>query len=240
MDFAGKYTYLLLNVFTILGPMIRSFEPRIQFYKKWRAFLPANLITAAVFILWDIAFTENGIWGFNPNYLIGVDILGLPLEEWLFFITIPYACIFLHEVSKAFFVKYAGKHFSLILTVLLLIGLAFVFLQNPDGWYTATALTLAAVLLISHQFFIKPEWYQAFMVSFPLAMIGFVLVNGVLTSLPVVWYNDLENSGIRLISIPADDIFYGTALLLMNTSLYEMFLARSRSRAEQRTLSATR
>ena len=70
-------------------------------------------------------------------------------------------------------------------------------------------------------------------------MVGFVLVNGVLTYLPVVWYNDLENSGLRLVSIPADDIFYGTALLLMNVSIYERLLSWQSSRQGKTTLATS-
>ena len=46
-----------------------------------------------VFIPWDIIFTINEIWGFNPDYLKGAKILSLPYEEWLFFICIPYDII---------------------------------------------------------------------------------------------------------------------------------------------------
>ncbi|MEZ4686865.1 MAG: lycopene cyclase domain-containing protein [Bacteroidia bacterium] len=53
-----------------------------------------------------------------------------------------------------------------------------------------------------------------------------MLVNGVLTALPVVWYNDLENLNLsRLGSIPVEDPFYGMLLLLMNISLFEWFKA---------------
>jgi lycopene cyclase domain-containing protein len=50
-----------------------------------------------------------------------------------------------------------------------------------------------------------------------------LIVNGLLTALPVVIYNDLENIGVRIGSIPVEDFFYCFILLLMNISLYEYF-----------------
>jgi lycopene cyclase domain-containing protein len=47
------------------------------------------------YLIWDVAFTKNGVWGFNPAYHGNVVILGLPLEEILFFAIIPYACVLL-------------------------------------------------------------------------------------------------------------------------------------------------
>ena len=54
-------------------------------------------------------------------------------------------------------------------------------------------------------------------IAFLISVVPFFLVNGVLTGAvtpePIVWYNDLENSGIRLITIPMDDIIYAWVIL---------------------------
>ncbi|MBK9448696.1 MAG: hypothetical protein IPN95_04650 [Bacteroidetes bacterium] len=56
-------------------------------------------------------------------------------------------------------------------------------------------------------------------------MIPFVIVNGILTGAitaePIVWYNDAENMGMRFITIPMEDFFYGLDLMLLNVMLYE-------------------
>ena len=58
--------------------------------------MPGLLIMDSIYIIWDILFTYLGVWGFNNKYLIGYNIFNLPLEEWLFFICIPYASLFIH------------------------------------------------------------------------------------------------------------------------------------------------
>ena len=87
-----QYTYLLINFFSILIPFLFSFERRIFFFKKMRALLPALIITGAFFIIWDHLMTVWNVWGFNREYLIGYYLWDLPIEEWLFFFTIPYSC----------------------------------------------------------------------------------------------------------------------------------------------------
>ena len=47
-----KYTYLLIDFFTILVPFIASFDKRIHFVKQWRYYFPANIFVAVCFLFW--------------------------------------------------------------------------------------------------------------------------------------------------------------------------------------------
>ena len=98
------YTYLLINIFSILIPLLFSFEKRLSFYKLWKALFPAVLITGSFFIVWDHYMTLWNVWQFNPAYVLGINVWGLPIEEWLFFLTIPYSCLFIYE-SLNFLIK---------------------------------------------------------------------------------------------------------------------------------------
>jgi len=44
----------------------------------------ANTIVAILFIIWDIIFTNYGVWSFNPRYLLGTNFYSIPLEEVFF------------------------------------------------------------------------------------------------------------------------------------------------------------
>ncbi len=100
-----KYLYLGVLLFAISYPIAQSFERRIRFSSQWYALFPAILISAAIFIGWDYWFTQLGVWEFNPRYVLGIFYLDLPIEEWLFFLIVPFACVFIYEVLIYFFPK---------------------------------------------------------------------------------------------------------------------------------------
>ena len=216
------YTYLLINIFSILIPLLFSFEKRLSFYKLWKALFPAVLITGSFFIVWDHYMTLWNVWQFNPAYVLGINVWGLPIEEWLFFLTIPYSCLFIYEslnflIKKDHLLRFS-KNFSIVLIVILSITA----LLNTDKSYTWIKLSLTALMLVFvvlKKFPFIGKFYRTYLVS----LIPFLIVNGILTSLPVVIYNDAENLGIRIFTIPVEDTMYSLLLLLMNVVLFEFF-----------------
>lgn len=220
------YLYLLLNIFTISFPLVRSFENRVQYYKKWYALLPAIIITGALFLIWDHWFTVIGVWEFNPRYILGIYFFELPLEEWLFFLTVPFACVFIHEVLKYFVPKDILAPVAKPLTFVLIVLFLLIGVFNLDKWYTSVNFIVAAVVLGIHYLVLKTKFLGRFYLTYLVSLIPFLLVNGVLTGSfidePVVKYNDMENLSIRIFTIPIEDSVYAMTLLLMTISIYEM------------------
>ena len=97
------YTYLLVDLCCIIVPFLFSFHPTINFYKQWRFFWLPCLVTAFIFLVWDVLFTREGVWSFNRGYVCGLYFCSLPLEEYLFFICIPYAAVFTWFCIGSFF-----------------------------------------------------------------------------------------------------------------------------------------
>lgn len=220
-----RYLYLALNIGSISFPFLFSFYPKANFSKEWKYLLPALLSTALVFIVWDEWFTRLGVWGFNPRYLTGIYLGSLPLEEVMFFIFIPYACLFIY-----FAVGYLSKknHFASIhpyLTSFLIVFLIVTGIFYFDHWYTSVTFFSLAVFLSLHRWYWKSTYMGRFYFSYLFVLIPFFIVNGILTGSfidqEVVWYSNQENLGIRIGTIPADDLFYNMLMLLMVTSIYE-------------------
>ncbi len=221
-----KYTYLLINFLTVLFPVALSFDKRVQFYKSWRHIWPGMLITGLVFLFWDVLFTIKGVWSFNSERIIGVNLMGLPLEEILFFITVPFACTFIYSCLNYYVKLYVELRFTRAISNLLLILSAVLLLLHYDKLYTAVTFGLLLVLITWLQFKLKAEWLGRFYLAYAVSLIPFYIVNGLLTSIPVVLYNDNENLGFRVGTIPFEDHFYSMALLVMNVAFFEYFKRR--------------
>jgi lycopene cyclase domain-containing protein len=58
-------------------------------------------------------------------------------------------------------------------------------------------------------------------------LVPFTIVNGVLTGFgisgEIVWYNDSQNLGIRLSTIPIEDFAYAFSMILSVLYLFEIF-----------------
>jgi lycopene cyclase domain-containing protein len=224
-----KFTYLLIDLGTILVPLIFSFHPKLNFHKTWKAYWPANLIVTVLFIGWDMLYTKLGVWGFNENYTCSLKLLNLPIEEILFFICVPYASVFTYHCFKLFFKKI--KINSLYVSVFLIVGLSITGLIFISKLYTAVTFLSLCCLIIYLFFFKKAKWLPHFYFSYLIILLPFFIVNGILTGSwidePIVWYNNAENMNVRIFTIPFEDIFYGMLLLLLNTWLYERNLQKS-------------
>lgn len=231
-----RYTYLLIDLLTLSIPLLRSFEPRIAFYQRWKAWLPAIALTGTLFVIWDVCFAHWRIWGFNERYLLGIYFFNLPLEEVLFFFAIPYACLFLYETMQLFVKRDFLAPYQGLLTWLLVGGLALLGVLYCTRAYTVTTFWLTAIFLVLHRLCYSSTYLGRFYAAYVVMLLPFYIVNGVLTGAwteePIVWYNDQANMGIRWGTIPVEDICYGMLLILMNLTIYKACL-RLRPAAER-------
>lgn len=226
--------YLLLNIGSILVPFLVSFHPRLKFYKKWPFFFIGVIITSVVFIIWDVFFLRMGIWGFNPDYYLGYTFFGLPMEEWMFFLFIPYACIFMHYSLLELFPKFSyNQKRSKQITVLLLCYFTVSLILNYNKWYPLVnyilAITLLLLVYISNKNLLR-TYYKTFVIM----LVPFVIVNGVLTGTgindQVVWYNNLENCGVRFFTIPIEDATYAFTMILSTLYIIDFLEKRKKNK----------
>lgn len=230
------HLYLLLDIGSLIIPLLFSFHPKLQFYKLWKYFFPATLIMMVFFVSWDIIFTHFGFWGFNEKYLSGIQLGNLPLEEWLFFICIPYACLFTIYAFKNLLPKFvfSDKTTSAIYFTLQTILIA-TLLYNYDRWYTAINFG-SAIILLGWVFNNEREALKVFLPVFAMLLIPFFIVNGFLTGSwiheQVVWYNNAENLGIRIGTVPIEDSIYALSMLLLIFVLMERFKGKNHKISE--------
>ena len=222
-----QYTYLLVNFLTIIICFVFSFHPKIRFDKQFTAFLKASVLVGIPFIIWDVLFTKYGIWWFNTDYTLGLNILGLPLEEWLFFICIPFACVFTYYCLDKFFKLDWLDGFNNTIVFVSVIICILIALLHYEKTYTFVMAIVATLVLIYLHFIANSEWIGKASFVYLVLMLGFFPVNGVLTGTglesPIVNYNPGEFLEIRMGTIPIEDAVYGYILLLLNLYFFKLF-----------------
>ncbi len=223
----ASWTYAILHICTIVPVFALSFDKKVHYYTLWRRLFPAIWIMGALFIVWDAFFGYAGVWGFNDRYLLGGRLLGLPWEEWLFFITVPFGSFFIYACLNTYFpgdpfLRFDREITLSLVAVLLVLGTVYI-----DRLYTASTFILSGGFLLFHYIYVPNTFRTQFYRSYLVILIPFLLVNGVLTgactAAPVVVYNPQEFMGIRIVSIPVEDAVYGFLLLFGTVHLYHRF-----------------
>ncbi|WP_291806739.1 lycopene cyclase domain-containing protein [Lutibacter sp.] len=226
--------YLILNIASFIVPFVYSFEKRMRFIKWWKSVFLSIIIVAIFFIIWDVIFTKQGVWGFNPKYHTDILFFGLPLEEILFFICIPYASLFTHYAFLYFKpkAKLSKSQTTVITYILITIAVIVLFIAWPKK-YTSVNFLLFVVLL-AYSLVSKNNMLNQFFITFLLILIPFFIVNGILTGSfiegEVVWYNNEENLGIRIFTIPVEDTVYAFNMLYSSLILIEFFKTKFTSK----------
>jgi lycopene cyclase domain-containing protein len=181
-----------------------------------------------------VFFTFYGVWGFNPKYLAGIHFLRLPIEEWMFFVSVPFACVFIYECLNAYFPEDSLDRVETWITnfLILVFGLTALFYYTKP--YTFLTFGLSSVFLILHRRYGTKFVRKRFYLSYIVVLIPFLLVNGVLTGAfteePIVAYSEQAFMGKRIFTIPVEDSIYGFLLLMSIITGFEKLKQNERRR----------
>lgn len=230
-----NFIYLTILAASLLGPLALSFDRKVAFRKKWKFVFPAMVLPAVFYIAWDIYFTYKGVWDFNENCVVGKPFyfFNLPIEEVLFFFVVPYCCLFIYECIRVYFRNLKNKaHDKIIMKVmacvLIILGLVFYKKMYTSWTFVFTGAFILFVLLNKKTF--RHFDATSFLISYSIILVPFLFVNGYLTSIPVISYNDAENLGLRISTIPLEDVFYGMLLVMMNVVIFERLKSKKRTK----------
>ncbi|MGE5432516.1 MAG: lycopene cyclase domain-containing protein [Syntrophomonadaceae bacterium] len=216
------YTYLIINTCIIIFPLIMSFEQKVRYYRKFPRLFLSILIAAVPYIIWDSYAAIRSDWMFNIKYILGIRVFSLPVEEILFFITVPFSSIFIYESLRVYIPEKTLKlnskvYFAAGIAIVLI---SFIFI---DRYYTFTVLLFTgAFLMISSILFVEIINSKIFWIFNGVMYIPFLIFNYILTSLPVVIYSGKAVTGVRFLTIPAEDFLYSFTLLSFYLSVYSL------------------
>lgn len=220
-------TYLYINFAIILFPLLLSFEKRIKYYSNIKNLLVSILIIGSLHIAWDVFATYRGHWSFNPLHVLEIKFFGLPLEEVLFFITVPYSCIFAYEGIKYYLID--AKLFEKHRNISLITGIIFLIVSALPigGEYTTLALISVGLTVIFISFFMAELFSsKLFWIYTVFSVFVFLIFNYFLTSIPVVEYSSLAIIGFRVFTIPVEDLMFNFSMLTLYLAIYLYFKNR--------------
>lgn len=216
-----KFEYLIFNLIVISGPFLIGRTRRFDFRPDESFAQKAVFISALPFLVWD-ALVAGRHWFFNAQYVTGVYFWGLPLEEILFFFTVPYACLFTWSMIGKFLSPKKELRVSSINYFLMAPVLPAIYLLMIGLEYTALALINLAIvavldLVLKTRLYLNGNFY----LLLGLTIIFTLIFNGYLTARPVVTYGMDFQTGWRIFTIPAEDFIYGISLISLNTIIFE-------------------
>jgi len=215
------YEYLFFNLLVLSGPFILGWLKPFYFLDRWPRVLVGTILVSIPYLIWDSLVTGLH-WEFSYHYTTGLVLFNLPIEEFLFFFTVPAACLFTWEMitrrmdsRQVFMMRY--------------IRMVFYFLPVAGIWiyfhglhYTGLATIFFGLAMLLDSI-LKTDLFmqKRFLFFFILAMIFTLLFNGYLAWRPVVVYNEIYMTGWRFFTIPVEDFWYGFSLIYFNTIVYQ-------------------
>ena len=216
-------TYLWLDAAILIGPLALSFDKKVAFFRNWPALFASMAVVSTVYVIWDVLATKAGHWSFSASHAGDLAVLGLPLGELLFFVVVPYACIFIYEVLRAYVPARPLLSHRVVTPGGLALAVAFlaVGIVFRDQAYTLLAMIGMAVLcLLAGTFGRRMLSENHSWLYLAVSLLPFLIANGILTGLPIVSYSPAAIWGVRVTTIPLEDFFYNTAMLGLYLLVY--------------------
>jgi len=182
------------------------------------------------FVIWD-ELVINYFWSFNQKYISGFLIGRIPIEEVLFFISVPFACLFLWVNYKKLFVEIKEIKFfkNPLFLLLILVGAAFSLFIGKI--YSGVVLSVFFLVIVVDSILKTKLFLQKHFLIFIFGVVNILtfIFNLYLTARPVVIYNTFLKTNINIISIPIEDFIYGMALISIVIIIYEKLNNRHKS-----------
>ena len=99
----GRATYLVLMAACLLVTLPLELVLKAGVYRRPRRWLAALVPVFLAFNLWDWVAIRRSHWTYSPRYTTGIVLLGLPLEELVFFVVVPTCALLTYQAVVRLF-----------------------------------------------------------------------------------------------------------------------------------------
>jgi lycopene cyclase domain-containing protein len=146
----------------------------------------------------------------------------------MFFLVVPYACLFIYACLRAYWPLWHSHNLNRISTNAIITLSTICIIYNPTHAYTTSTFGLLAITYIILLCTKYNQHLTHLIISWAVALLPMAFVNGILTGNPLLIYDDTENLGIRIGTIPVEDFFYNLLYMTWMITLFEIFKGKSR------------
>lgn len=220
--FLKHLAYEEIDLMILLPGVVFTIIPWTRRLRSYRAILSAISLTALLYLIWDFIAVKIGTWGFNPEYVLPIRVIDLPIEEIEFFFVVPFSSLVFYEIYD---LKVKTKlHIKRGVFTLLGGSIALSSILFFTHSYTFVVLIyLGLAILLSS--FLDPDMLRSlsFWLFIVTTYVPFLVFDYFLTSLPVVIYGKGAIIGIRVTTIPIEDFLYSLSMFIYYALFYRVF-----------------
>ncbi|MEV0841951.1 lycopene cyclase domain-containing protein [Actinocatenispora sera] len=97
-DMMAGWQYLAVLALCVAVTLPLEFVLGARVYRRPRLLLATLAPVVVAFGAWDLFGYHRGDWWYSIRQTLGVRLLGMPVEEWLFFLVVPVCALLTFEV----------------------------------------------------------------------------------------------------------------------------------------------
>lgn len=211
-------TYLLINLCILLVPSIAYLlnHHKVRWLKQ--RLLPL-LVIGIPFVYWDQQVAKIGHWGFSAAHITGITVFRLPIEEVLFFISVPLAMLTIYDGIRI------KKKVSLVSARAIIAGIGILagLLANISKPNSYSSIVAAVTIAVAFWLYVDKDHISTkkFWAFHAWGLFLFIITNSILTAIPIVTYGPDFITNARIGTIPIEDFFYNFSMLTGYILVYD-------------------
>lgn len=217
-----NFIFLGILILIFIIPLSYAVTGKYNFRNKLRYGMPAIFITGFMFLLWDIRFTEVGIWSYDPHYTIGLFHKSLPLEQWMVYLVFPLTALLVYEILKNRFRSLDLNNIYTAVSLLMVVAfavIAYLFRARVYTFFSFLFTTIYLAYTIFRRQFKSNLTH--FFLTFFIVLIPYLILNWILTWNLAIEYHQEQVLNVWIGMMPVENFVYLFLLLLINITVYE-------------------
>lgn len=213
--------YLLLTLIFAATLSLAFYLKRTNLFGNARPFFTSIAIAGLFNVLLSYLFVVSGILMFDSNYLSGIVVMGIPIEQILLCLMLPYSFLLLYcHLNQNQDLKKTDKYSLSISNVLMGLSIAMIFFAYSKGLTVITfSLMLLSLFYVEYKNPIR--FMSQFYRSYLFALIFFLILFVPIHYFSIYNYPLSQTIALKIAFIPFESYFSFLTMGLLTVYVYE-------------------